>query len=216
MTLRHRYLIATSFAVLLVVLLVGGIVNTTDARARIVDDLTDLAVKDARITHGSRAVTTDANGEFVLTSVPRTSKYQVDALGYLRTSAPTVAEEIRLKALSVTIYAYDQTKTKEERVRSPQAWGTAATKTLATGNDSGQVIIAPHPGKDAEVMLCAAGFERKVVKVVGVLMEVGLQPGGAGCPVLPTPSPAPAPSPSPAAPTPSPTAAPSPSPARSP
>ena len=212
--MRHRRLLAAPFAVLLVALLVGGLVNTTDARARIVDDLTDLGVKDAKVTHGSRIVSTDENGEFVLTSVPRTSKYQIDALGYLRTSAPTTAEEIRLKALSVTIYAYDETKTKEDRVKAPQAWDPQGTKTFATGNDTGQIIVAPHPGKDAQVMVCAAGFERKVITVRGVLMEIGLQPGGAGCPVLPTPSPAPAPTPSPTGPAPSPTG--SPTPTRSP
>ena len=212
MTLRHRYLIAAPFALLLIALLAGGIVNTTDASARIVDDLTDIGVKDATVTHGSRVVRTDANGDFTLTNVPRTSKYQIDALGYLRTSAPTTAEEIRLKALSVTIYVYDETKAREDRVKAPQAWDPQGTKTLATGNDAGQIIIAPHPGKDAEVMLCAAGFERKVVKVVGVLMEVGVRPGGAGCPALPTPSPAPAPTPSPTGPA----ASPTPSPTRSP
>jgi hypothetical protein len=211
-TLRHRYLVAAPFVVVVIVVLVGGLVNSTDARARIVDDLTDLGVKDARITHGSRTTTTDASGEFTLTSVPRTSKYQIDAQGYLRTSAPTYAEEVRLRSLSVTIYAYDETKTKEDRVRSPQAWEPDGRRTIATGNDAGQIIIAPHPGKDAQVMICAAGFERKTITVKGVLMEIGLQPGGAGCPILPTPSPAPAPTPSPTGPAPSP----SPSPTRSP
>ncbi len=211
---RHRYLIALPFAVLFVVALVGGLVNSTDARARIVDDLTDVGVKDATITHGSRTARTDENGAFEITNVPRTSKYQIDALGYLRTSAPTYAEEIRLKSLSVTIYTYDETKTKEDRIKAPQAWDPQATKTLATGNDVGQIIIAPHPGKDAQVMLCADGFERKVITVKGVLMEVGLQPGGGGCPVLPSPSPSPGATPSPTGPAPSP--APSPSPTGSP
>jgi len=212
-TLRHRYLIAAPFAVIVIVAVVGGLVNTTDAHARIVDDLTDQGVKDATITHGVRTATTDANGEFTIANVPRTSKYQVDALGYLRTSAPTYAEEIRLKALSVTLYAYDATKTPDDRVKAPQARDPENTKILATGNDSGQIIIAPHPGKDAKVLLCAEGFERKEVTVQGVLMQIGLQPGGAACPPLPTPSPAPAtPAPSPSAPAPSP----SPSPTRSP
>jgi hypothetical protein len=211
-TLRHRYLVAAPFAFVLVAMLAGGLVNSIDARARIVDDLTDLGVKGATITHGSRIVKTDESGEFTLTSVPRTSKFQVDAQGYLRTSAPNYVEEVRLRSLSVTIYAYDETRTKTDRVKAPQAWQTDATTRVATGTDDGQIIVAPHPGKDAQLMICAAGFERKNITVRGVLMEVGLQPGGAGCPVLPTPSPAPAPTPSPTGPAPSP----SPSPTRSP
>ena len=222
MRLRHRYLIAAPFAVIFIAAIVGGLVNTTDARARIVDDMTDLGVKDATIQHGVRSAKTDANGEFVLTNVPRTSKYQVDALGYLRTSAPTTAEEIRLRPLSVTLYAYDETKTAsgfepfrtapEGRVKNPQARDPQNTKILATGNESGQIIVAPHPGKDAQVMVCGEGFEPKVITVQGVLMQIGLKPGGAGCPPLPSPSPAPGATPSPSGPAPSPV----PSPTRSP
>jgi hypothetical protein len=211
-TFRHRYLIAFPFAVLLVVVLVGGMLNTTDARARIVDDMTDLGVKDATVTHGTRSAKTDANGEFTITNVPRTSKYQVDALGYLRTSAPTTAEEIRLRPLSVTIYAYDETKTPEDRVKNPQARDPQNTKILSTGNESGQIIVAPHPGKDAKVLICAEKFEPKEITVQGVLMQIGLKPGTTGCPPLPSPSPGPGATPSPTRPAPSP----SPSPTRSP
>jgi hypothetical protein len=206
MTVRHRYLVALPFAVILAAALVGGLVNTTDARARIVDDMTDLGVKDATITHGARSAKTDANGEFTIANVPRTSKYQVDALGYLRTSAPTTAEEIRLRPLSITIYAYDETKTTEDRVKNPQARDPDNTKILASGNESGQIIVAPHPGKDAKVLVCAETFEPKVITVQGVLMQIGLMPGGPGCPALPSPSPAPRPSPTaaPRSPSPSP------------
>ena len=213
--LRHRYLIAAPFVLMVVVMVVGGLLNTTDARARIVDDLTDKGVQDATITHGVRSAKTDANGEFLIPSVPRTSKYQVDAPGYLRTSAPAYAEEIRMKPASVTLYAYDETKTQDDRVKNPHARDQQSTKTLATGNESGQIILAPHPGKDAKVLVCAEGFERKEITIDGVLMRVGLRPGGTGCPPLPTPSPAPGATPSPSAPAPSPTA-PAPSPTSSP
>jgi hypothetical protein len=207
-TLRHRYLVAAPFIVLLLVVLVGGLLNTTDVHARVVDDLTDKGINGARITHGSRTTTTDTDGAFALTNVPRTSKYQIDASGYLRTSAPMSAEEIRMRALSVTIYGYDDTKTPDDRVKNPQARDEGNTKIVASGNESGQIIIAPHPGKDAKVLLCADGFEAKVITVVGVLMQVGMHPGGQGCPPLPSPSPAPGVSPS--APRPSPSASPSP------
>ena len=214
MTLRHRYLVAVPFILLLLVVLVGGLLNTTDVHARVIDDLTDKAIKDARITHGTRTTSTDQDGAFALTNVPRTSKYQIDASGYLRTSAPMTAEEIRMRPLSVTIYAYDDTKTPDDRVKNPQARDEANTKIVASGNESGQIIIAPHPGKDARILLCADGFDRKVITVDGVLMQVGMHPGGgvSGCAPLPSPSPAPGVSPSAPGPSASPSASPAPSP----
>ena len=214
MTLRHRYLVLGPFLLLIVVALVGGWLNTADVHARVLDDLTDKGIKDARITHGTRTTTTDPDGAFSLSNVPRTSKYQIDASGYLRTSAPMSAEEIRMRPLSVTIYAYDDTKTQDDRVKNPQARDPENTKIVASGNESGQIIIAPHPGKNAQVLLCADGFERRVITVEGVLMQVGLHPGSAGCAPLPSPSPAPGASPS--APRPSPSASPAPSPTASP
>jgi hypothetical protein len=213
-SLRHRYLVAGPFLVLVLVALVGGWINTADVHARVVDDLTDKGIKDARITHGSRVTTTDPDGAFALTNVPRTSKYQIDASGYLRTSAPMSAEEIRMRPLSVTIYAYDDTKTPDDRVKNPQARDPENTRIVASGNESGQIIVAPHPGKDAKLLLCADGSDRIVITVQGVLMQVGMHPGSAGCAPLPSPSPAPGASPS--APRPSPSASPSASPAASP
>lgn len=214
MTLRHRHAIALPFVALAVIALIGGVVNSVDARARVVDDLTDKGVKGAKITHGSRVATTDESGDFVLPNVPRTSKYQVDASGYLRTSAPTTAEQVRLSALSVTIYAFDEATTRlEAPVKNPQARDAKNTKILAVGNESGQIIVAPHPGKDAKVLVCGGGFEPKEITVEGVLMEVGLKAGGTGCPPLPSPSPVPGLTPSPTGP---PAPSPSPSPTRSP
>jgi hypothetical protein len=209
-TLRHRYLAAAPFLILVLVALAGGWLNTTDVHARVRDDLTDKGIKDARITHGTRTTSTDANGDFVLTNVPRTSKYQIDASGYLRTSAPMSAEEIRMRPLSLTIYAYDDTKTENDRAKNPQARDVANTKVVASGNESGQIIVAPHPGKDAQLLICADGFAAKTITVEGVLMQVGLHPGGTGCPPLPSPSPAPGASPSAPRPSASPSASPSP------
>lgn len=193
MTLRHSHLVAAPFVVLVLAVLVGGAVNTTDARARIVDDLTDEGVKDATITHGVRRARTDAEGRFVLENLPRTSTYRVDAPGYVRTTVPTTTDEVRLNPLSLTVYAYDATKTENDRLKNPQARDVPNTKILATGNASGQIVVAPHPGRNGLLVVCAEGFEPKRVTAHGVLMQVGLTPGGAGCPPLPTPPPAPSP-----------------------
>lgn len=202
---------AAPFVVIVIATLLGGVVNTTDARGRIVDDLTDDGVTGATITHGSRTTTTDAAGHFTLLNVPKTSKYQIDALGYLRTSAPVAVDEVRLKPLSFAVTVYDETKTPDDRVNDPQARDPRNTKILSTGNEAGQIFVAPHPGKDAPLLICGEGFEPKQIVAHGVSAQVGLKPGGTGCPPLPTPSPAPSPSGSPT-PSPSPTASPAPSP----
>lgn len=212
MILRHRYAVLLPLVLVVVATVVGGILNSVDARVRIIDDLTDKGVKGAKITHGLKVTTTDDNGEFVLPSVPRTSKYQIDASGYFRTSAPMTAEEVRLKANSVTIYVYDETKTPDDRIKNPQArqGETKDGTILATGTDSGQMTVTPHPGKDAKLFICAEGFEPKVITVEGVLMQIGLKPGGAGCPPQASPSPSPGATPSPSGPAPSPGPTPSP------
>lgn len=222
MRLRHRHALALPFVVIVLVALVGGVVNSIDARGRVVDDLSDKPIADTRIVHGNREVRSDAQGEFVFPSVPRTSKFEVrPPAGYQLMTVPTTAEEIRLDPLSVTIYAFDEAKTLAEApVPNPQARDAANTKILANGNPSGQIIVAPHPGKDAKILLCGEGFEPKEITVEGVLMQVGLKAGGTGCPPLPTPTPdpnaTPTPSPSPTASPAAPSPTPSPSPTGTP
>lgn len=203
MKLRHRHLLAAPFALLALVALVGGAVNSVDARGLLLDDFTDLPVKDARVSHGFREDTTGEDGRFELGAVPRTSRLQIDRNGYLRTQAPPTAEEIRLSPISLTLYAYDETKGAEGRVNNPQARDPGNTKIIATGTAAGQIVIAPHPGRDVRLLVCGEGFEPKEIQVSGVLMEILLKPGGTGCPPLPTPTPDPS-----ATPTPTPTAAP--------
>lgn len=213
MSLGPRWWVAAPFLLLVVVTVAGGWLNTTDARGRIVDDLTERAVKGATVASGTRSVTTGEDGVYTIPTVPKTAKVQIDALGYLRTSVSTTREgDVRLTPLSVTIYASDGTKTENDRIPDPQARDADNTKLLATGNESGQIVIAPHPGKNAQVLLCAAGFSPKRITVEGVLMQVGLEPGPP-CAPLPTPAPTPAPTPSPQA---SPTQAPSPAPSATP
>lgn len=212
--IRHRHALALPFLVLALVALAGGPLNTVDARGRVVDDLSDDGIKDAQLQMGTRSAKTDANGEFAFSSVPRTSIVIVDALGYIRQRVSPTTEEIRMKPGSLTVYAYDGTKTENDRLKNPQARDPQTpTKVLGTGNESGQIVIFPYPGKDGPVLVCADGFEPRTIKARGVIVQVGLQPGGAGCPPIPTPTPSPsgaspAPSPSAPAPTPSPTSTP--------
>jgi len=216
-TLRSRYLVILPFAILLLATLVGGVINSVDARGRVVDDITGKGIPDATITHGIRTAQTDADGGYVITALPRTSIMQIDKLGYFRMRASTTQTEVRLTPTAVTIYAYDATKTEADRIPLPQARDVENTKIIANGNESGQIVVAPHPGKDAKLKICAEGFEPKDITVEGVLMQIGLQPGGTGCPPLPnaTPTPTGSPEGSPAA-TPSPEPTPTPAPTSTP
>lgn len=211
MKIQHRHVLALPFVVIGLITLIGGVVNSMDARGRVIDEVTGKPVPSTTISHGNRAVVTDEQGEFVLENVPRTSKLSVrPPSGYqLMTVLTTDAEEIVLNPLSLTIYAFDEAKTRAEApVPNPQARPLDNTKILGTGNASGQIIVAPHPATDEggdmeRIMVCGEGFEPKEVDAEGVLIEVGLKAGGTGCPPLPTPTPDPN-----ATPTPSPTASP--------
>lgn len=206
--LRHRHLLAAPFVVILLLTLVGGLANSMDARGRVVDDLTDEPIPGTRLVHGPRQVTSDERGEYVFPNVPRTSKLEVrPPSGYGLTSVLTTVEEIRLDPLTLTIYAFDEAKDLETGpAKNPQARPLANDKILATGDEFGQIIIAPHPatdqgGSQRRILVCGEGFEAKEVDVKGVVMRVPLKAGGTGCPPLPTPTPDPnaTPSPSPTA-----------------
>src|SRR5205823_10919136 len=182
---------------------------------RIVDDTTSDPVGTAgpaTISHGARTMTADpSTGVFIFPDLPRESKVGVDANGYLRTGVPPTQEEIRLSPLSYTIYvnaAGDPTK------HIAKADIRQGTTDLGMTNDGGNLVISPYPGKDAELLSCADGYDQKGVMVGGVVAGVAITPGTNACPALPTPTPSPSASPS-ASPGASPSASPSPSPTAS-
>ena len=191
---------------------IGGWVNTVDLRGRVVDDFNDKGIINAALTHGQRVVGTDVNGNFEFPNLPRQSKMRVDANGYLRTSVPTTQEQIRITPTSWTVIITEAGKPDNHIQKADIRQGTTV---LATSGEAINTVVAPHPGKNAKVMICAEGYQQKDVDVTGVLQMVELTPGSPGCTPLPSPSPPPSPSPS-GSPAPSPSSAPSPSPAASP
>lgn len=187
----------------------GGWVNTVDLRGRVIDDFTDTGIINAALTHGSRVVGSDANGNFEFTNLPRQSKMQVDANAYLRTGVPTTQEEIRMKPTSWTVLIKELGANPEKSIQKADI--RQGTTVLATSTEAVNTVVFPHPGKGAKVTICAEGYQTRDFDIVGVLQTVELAPGGTGCPPLPSPSPSPG-----ASPTGSPGASPSPSPAPSP
>lgn len=216
---RHRYALALPFLLLGVIALLGGLLNGATASGRIVDDYTGDPVKDAELSVGRRMTWSAEDGSYRLENVPRTTSIRVDAGGYFRTSAPPDAGDIRLGPNSIT--AQVNVEGADPVVGVPAAQFRQETRVLATANSTGGANIAPHPGRDAKLTVCAKGFRTTEVSVRGVTLVVLLARDEAGdCPAPPTPtpnpnatpSPSPPASPSPAAPSPSP----SPSPTRAP
>jgi len=213
--LRHRYLVYLPFVLLFVGTVIGGWVNTVDARGHVRDDFSGDGVPDAKLTLGNRSATTDASGAFEFPNLPKTSRLTVDAGGYFRTTVPTTQDEIRLSPNSITLIVVEQGATPVKPVAKAEI--RQGDKVVGTSLDSGQAIISPHPGKDATLLICAAGYDAKTITATGVKQTVELVVGTIACPPLPTPSPSPSPSPT-ASPSgsPAPSAAPTPSPSASP
>jgi hypothetical protein len=210
----HRIVSVVPIVLLAIATLIGGWVNTVDMHAQLVDDYTSEGAQGGSVTFGtSRSAPVDGStGAFTFPSLPRTSQVSAIAPGYLKRAASTTDTEIRLSPLSFTIQV-------NEAGANPVKWIAKAEirqgdKLLATTNDGGNVVISPHPGKDAKLLICAAGYDQKEIIAHGVIGTFEVTPGTNACPPLPTPSPSPSPSPSASPGTPSP--APSPSPTSSP
>jgi len=206
---RHRYALVLPFVLLALATLVGAAANTVDARGRVVDDTSAEPIAGVSVTYGHRAAVSDADGAYLIASVPRGARLAAQKPGYSRVvSAAAEAGEIRLAPLSITVAVKDETTGKGV----PQSEARQREKQLSKGTDLGVLNVAPYPLRDAPVLICAASYESKEITPKGATMDVLLKAGGTGCPPLPTP-PTPAPSGSPA---PSPSPTPSSSPSRSP
>jgi hypothetical protein len=196
--------------------LIGGWLNGVDMRGRVVDDLYSEPVGTAgpaKIVYGARSMTADpSTGTFTFPNLPRESRVSVNAPGYFATGVPTTQEEIRLSPNSFTIQVDEAGDPNKHIAKAEIRQGTTA---LNETNDGGNIVLSPYPGKDAKLLICAAGYDQKEVTIHGVLGTFELTPGTNACPPLPTPTPSPTPSPSPS-PDASPSASPTPSPTTSP
>ena len=207
---RHRNLVWLPFVVFFVATVIGGWLNTIDMRGRVVDDFSEDGIANATVTHGIRSAVTASDGSFDLGDVPKTSRVQVDAQGYLRTGANTTQQDIRLTPLAITVVV-KEAGVAPDKLIAADIRNEKGDTVLGKTTDGSNTVVSPYPDKGSNLMICAPDHERKIVPAKGVRLIVELGPGTEGCPPLPSPSPTAAPSGSPGA-SPSGSAAPSPSP----
>ncbi|MDE3102072.1 MAG: hypothetical protein KGJ98_07525 [Chloroflexota bacterium] len=211
--LRRRYLLPfVPFVLVGLVMVVGGLFDSVNAHGRVVDDTDSSPVPNIAVYYGSRVVVTGPDGAYTMNDLPRGASLVAQNPGYARSSTSPESTELRLMPLTITFEVKDATTGKG--INMPEA-RQPATVRVGQGTNSGEMVVGPYPNRDQPVTICAKDYQSKDVMARGVLMTVELQPGGTGCPPLPsspppaqvTPSPSGSPSESPSA-TPAPTATP--------
>src|SRR5260221_10926814 len=69
----HRYALLSPFALILLVMLIGGAVNRVDAHGRIIDDTTSLPIAVVAGVFGSLSSATATHDTFIVGNLPRGS-----------------------------------------------------------------------------------------------------------------------------------------------
>src|SRR3989442_7377598 len=196
-------------AIIVTALVAGNIFLSIDARGRVVDDWNSTPLGGAQVIYGTRVAIADADGNFVMQSVPRGASLNVRATTYTATDVPAGdVGEVRLTPATLNITVLDSATGLG--VKSPEAH--KGDETLRVGSESGDIAIA-HPGKDVTFTVCATKYTPQDVHTTLTHLTVKLDPNPvAAVRTPPSPSPSPSPSESPSgSPSPSPSAAPSPS-----
>jgi hypothetical protein len=206
---RHYQYVAAPFLLALLLTLVGGQVNSVDARGRVIDDSTGEPVASVAISYGkTRGAVSGADGSYLIANLPRDARLTTRMPGYQPATVAAAAPEIRLKPGTLTVQVNEE-GTDEKRVPNTEA--RQGDRVLAKG-ETGNMVITVIDITGQKALICAQGYASKEIELKGVTLVMTLaKQEGAGCPALPSPSPAPSPSSSP-----SPTAAPTPSPSASP
>lgn len=174
---------------------------SVEASGRVVNDWTGEPLV-ARITYGARFTESREDGRWDLGRVPRDARLRASAVSFGDHAFAAGESEVRLNPTSLDVVFKDSA--------TGQGIGSAEVRhegrLLGRSNETGRALVS-HPGKDETLFFCAASYHAKEAVLNLASAEVKLDPGGAGCPPLPSPTPVPSPSPSPS-PTPTPTASP--------
>jgi hypothetical protein len=213
----HRYALLAPFALILLVMLVGGAVNRVDAHGRIIDDTTNLPIAGVAVVYGSRSTQTADDGTYVMENLPRGARLTTTHKYYGRNDVGAEVPELRLVPLTITFEVHDAATGKG--VDTPEA-RQPDDVSVGKGTVSGVMVVGPYPDRSRTVLICAKNYQPARVTAKGNLMGVDLTfAEGQSCPPLKTPAPTPTPSITPvpqgsAAPTPG--ASPSPTPSAAP
>jgi hypothetical protein len=209
--LRFRYLVFLPFALLLAGTWLGGFfLNTVDAGAVVVDSSTGEPVSGVVVAFGDRHTTTDAEGRYALTNLPRGARILITPpFSYSDQTVDPSVTRVELAPSSMNITVLERNVVPAQPVKSAQV--RQGDKLLGTGSDSGAIVVAPYPEVGSKLLVCAPDHRSQEIEARGTQINVGLVSGGDGCPPLPSPSPSGSPSPTPSPSGPAPTASPAPS-----
>jgi len=207
--MRHKYLVAIPFVLLLVVTVVGGWLNTVDARGRVIDDSTGLPVAGVSISYGAnRGAVSGDDGSFILLNLPRGARLRTSMPGYQPANADA-GGDIRIIPGALTLQVNEE-GTTDTRVSAVEVRQGDKVLTKCSADPCGQLVIDLTTNNivGQKALVCAPGHASKEIDLKGVTLIMTLMKlDGGACPPLPSPSPSP---------TPVPTATPSPSPTTSP
>ena len=181
---------------MLLVTVVGGWLNTIDARGHVIDDSTGLPVAGVSITYGSsRGAVSGDDGTYLIPNLPRAARLRTNKPGYQPANPSAEAAEIRLVPGSLTLQVNEDGTTD---TRVPGVEVRQGTQVLAkcAADPCGQLVVTIVDIVGQDALVCAPGHEQKTIALKGVTLITTLkkQEGGA-CPPLPTPSPSPSPLP---------------------
>jgi len=174
----------------------GGFLNTIDARGQVIDDSTGLPVAGVSITYGSsRGAVSGDDGSYLIPNLPRGARLRTNMPGYQPANPAAEASEIRLKPGSLTLQVNEE---GNPDVHVPGVEVRQGTQVLAkcAADPCGQLVVTIVDIVGQDALVCAPGHEQKTIALKGVTLITTLkkQEGGA-CPPLPTPSPSPSPLP---------------------
>ena len=176
--------------------LVGGFLNTVDARGQVIDDSTGLPVAGVTITYGaSRGAVSRDDGSYLIPNLPRGARLRTNMPGYQPANPAAEASEIRLKPGSLTLQVNEEGNPDVHVPGVEVRQGTQVLEKCAA-DPCGQLVVTIVDIVGQDALVCAPGHEQKTIALKGVTLITTLkkQEGGA-CPPLPTPSPSPSPLP---------------------
>jgi len=210
--MRHRYGIALPFVVLLGATLIGGQLNTVDARGVVIDSSTQQPVAGVSITYGAnRGALSDDQGRYLIPNLPRDAHLKTSKPGYPPVVVAATDSQINLTPGTLTLQVNEE-GTTDARVPGTEVRLGDKLLTKCTADPCGQLVIdlTTNSIVGQKALVCAPNHDSKEIELKGVTLITTLtKHEGMNCPPLPTPSPSPTPLPTASpSPSPSPTASP--------